>query len=103
MKIIITEGSRDRLVLKWLNKEFGDLTPTDSNDRTYYIDKNGDPLFYYIHGETYNVVYIKDDRIWELIESIFSLNYEQTFSILKEWLGETYNITRPAPKRSLFL
>ena len=49
MKIIITESKRDKLVLNWLNKEFGDLTEVVKGTKTYYVDNQGLPLIVYIN------------------------------------------------------
>jgi hypothetical protein len=92
MKIIITESSRDRLVLKWLNKVFGDLTPVVKDEITFYVDKDRKPLFMYYHDEKNYDVYIHYDRIWVFFDSIFGLNKMQTEVILKVWLKQTYNL-----------
>lgn len=104
MKIIITEGSRERIALKWLNKEFGDLTPVVKGDRaykgirTYYVDKNRQPLFYYYYDDRKNdTVYINYPRIWIFFTSIFNLEYKQTQAIIKVWLDETYDISGLIP------
>ena len=92
MKIIITESSRDRVVLKWLNREFGDLTPVVGDDKTFYVDKDRNPLFMYFQNEKHEYVYINYERIWEFFKSIFGLNDLQTKEILTIWLEQTYNI-----------
>jgi hypothetical protein len=97
MKIIITESSRDSLVLNWLNKEFGDLTPVVKHDRTYYVDDNRKPLFYYYQDEKNGVIYINYDRIWVFFEDIFGLNTSQTKEILTIWLEQTYNLRGVTP------
>jgi hypothetical protein len=45
MKIIITESKLNKVVLKWLDKEFGNLTKIVKGDKIYYVDQNGLPLF----------------------------------------------------------
>ena len=92
MKIIITESSRDRLVFKWLHKEFGDLTPVVKDDKTYYVDEDRKPLFVYYQDSKNRDVYINYDRIWVFFDSIFGLSYLQTKEILTIWLEETYNL-----------
>ena len=99
MKIIITESSRDRLALNWLNKEFGDLTEVVRDDRTFYVDKDGLPLFYYNQDSKDGYVHINYDRIWVFFESIFGMDDLQTKKkILKVWLEETYNLKGYTPK-----
>jgi len=92
MKIIITESSRDRLVLKWLNKEFGNLTEVVKRDKTFYVDENRKPLFVYYQDEKNGFIYVDYDRIWVFFDSIFGLSYLQTKEILTIWLEETYNL-----------
>jgi hypothetical protein len=92
MKIIITESSRNRLVFRWLNKEFGDLTPIVKGNITFYVDKDRLPLFYYYQDSKNGYVNISYDRIWVFFDSIFGLNYLQTREILTIWLEETYNL-----------
>jgi hypothetical protein len=97
MKIIITESSRDRLVLNWLNKEFGDLTEVVRDDRTFYVDKDGLPLFYYNQDSKDGYVHINYNRIWVFFESIFGMDDLQTKDILTIWLEETYNLWGATP------
>ena len=84
-------------VLKWLNKEFGDLTPVVEDDKTYYVDEDRKPLFFYYQNEKNGSVYINYDRIWVFFESIFGLKRPQTLEILKVWLEETYNLRGLTP------
>ena len=97
MKIIITESSRDRVVLKWLNREFGNLTPAIVGTKTYYVDNDRKPLFMYYQNRKNGYVYVNYDRIWVFFESIFGLKGLQTQEILKVWLEETYNLRGLTP------
>jgi len=105
MKIIITESSRDRLVLKWLNREFGDLTPAVVGDKTFYVDEDRKPLFFYYQDSKNGYLYINPERIWVFFESIFGLNYSDSQAIVKVWLEETYNLRglTPGPARSILM
>ena len=98
MKIIITEGRLNSVVLKWLDKEFGDLTPAVVDDKTFYVDKDRKPLFYYYQDSKYGNVYVNYDRIWAFFDSIFGMNVSQSQKILKVWLEETYNLRGVTPK-----
>ena len=82
----------DRAVLKYLNSEYGDLTP-------YKTDKYPDFIFFMKDGEVifeYNikngVVYISYDHIWSLLESFFGLKYEEIQDITKQWVEEHYKL-----------
>jgi hypothetical protein len=103
MKIIITESSRDRLVLKWLNKGFGDLTPVVKDDKTFYVDKDRKPLFFYYQDSKNGYVYVNYERIWVFFESIFGLNYSDSQEIVKVWLEETYNLRGVTPFLETFM
>ena len=83
---------KQELILKWLNKKFGDLTPAIVDDKTFYVDKGQKPLFYYYQDSKNRNVYISYSRIGIFFKSIFGLNVPQTQKILKVWLGETYNL-----------
>jgi len=88
---------KQELVLKWLNKTFGDLTKVFKDDTTYYVDKDRKLLYYYYQDKKNGFVYVNYDRIWVFFESIFGLNHLQTQEILKVWLEETYNIRGVRP------
>ena len=88
---------KQELILKWLNKKFGDLTPAVVDDKIFYVDENRKPLFYYYQDEKNGYVYISYSRIWVFFESIFGLNTLQTKEIMKVWLDETYNLRGITP------
>ncbi len=102
---IFVKMKKQELVLKWLNKEFGNLTPVVQRERTFYIDEDRKPLFYYYQDSKNGNVYINYDRIWVFFESIFGLKDPQTKEILKVWLEETYNLMgiTPASRPATFL
>ena len=102
MKIIITENRLNKAVLKWLDKEFGNLTEIVKGKETYYVDQDGLPLFMYYQDEKNGYVYINYERIWQLLETIFGLNGLQVEEILKVWLEETYNLRGVTPRRRFF-
>jgi Fe-Mn family superoxide dismutase len=84
---------KEKSALKWLNKKFGDLTPVVKDDKTFYVNKDRLPLFYYYHnGPTTGYIYINYKRIWVFFENIFGLNNLQIKDILNVWLDETYNL-----------
>jgi hypothetical protein len=87
------------IIIKWLNKEFGNLTEVVIDDKTFYVDKDRLPLFYYYQDEKNGYVYISYDKIWVFFESIFGLKDPQTQGILKVWLEETYNLRGVTPDK----
>ena len=98
MKIIITESKLNSVVLKWLDKEFGNLTEVVRDDKIFYVDENGLPLFMYYQDSKNGNVYINYERIWIFFESIFGLKESQTEEILTIWLEDTYNLRGYTPK-----
>jgi hypothetical protein len=89
--------NKQKIVLKWLNKEFGNLTPVVKGDRTFYIDKDRLPLFYYYQDEKNGWVYVNYVRIWSLLESVFSMNHLEISELLKVWLEDTFNLRGVTP------
>jgi len=96
MKIIITENRLNKVVLNWLDIEFGNLTPIIKGDYTQYVNQDGYVLISYL---TYvkQVVYIDFIKIWRLLKDIFDMKSEQIQGILKIWLEETYNLKETTP------
>ena len=88
---------KQELILKWLNKEFSDLTKVVKGDRTFYVDDVGKIIFYYFEYLKNKYVYINYDRIWVFFEDIFGLRVLQIREILKVWLEETCNLRGLTP------
>ena len=88
---------RQELVLKWLNKEFGNLIPAVDGNVRFYFDEYKKVLFYYYQDDINGNVFINFERIWVFFESIFGLKDPQTQGILKIWLEETYNLRGITP------
>ena len=93
MNIQVNKHQLERVVIKWLNKYFGDLTPKKHNNypkSVFYVNSNNEVMMeYYKRSER---VYIHNDHIWSKIKSLFHLNYDDTQSIIKVWLEETYKL-----------
>ena len=71
--------------------QFNDLTPVEKDGKIYYIDKDGNPLFYYFYPYKYNV-YIDYTKIWAFFEDILGLKDIEIKEILKNWLEDVYNL-----------
>ena len=87
-----SDNHREKSVLKWLNKEFGDLTPEVKGDKTFYVDRDRRPLFFYRHNIENGFVFINRERLWSFFKNIFGLDDSQTRDILTIWLEDTYNL-----------
>ena len=112
MDIQVNKVQLERVVVKWLNKHFGNLTPKKHRDHpNYYKDykKLGDSLpnlVLYVNSDNevmmeYNqeneYVFIHYNNIWSKIKSLFHLNYGDIKSIMKVWLEETYKLEGVTP------
>ena len=82
--------------------QFNDLTPVEKDDKIFYIDKDGLPLFYYYSNEKNGYVYIDYDRIWKFFEVIIGIEYDEIQTIINNWLEETYNIIDLIPLKGQF-
>ena len=92
MKLIITENKRNQIVIKWLNSEYGDLIPFETEKYPDYIFfmKDGKIIFDYNKKNGY--VYISYDKIWSFMGSFFGLEYEEIQDLTKEWVEEHYKL-----------
>ena len=92
MKLIITENKRNDIVIKWLDKYYGDLfshSSPGSIKYIHFIDKNNNTIFDY--NRSVSVVEFRDDVIQELV-SMFNLNVKSINEILIPWLKKNYNL-----------
>ena len=92
MKYIITESKLNKIVIKWLNLEFGDLTPDETEEYPGYIFfmKDGEVVFDYNKKD--GDVYISYDKIWSFLESFFGLEYKEIQDLTKEWVEEHFKL-----------
>jgi hypothetical protein len=98
MNIQVNEHQLDRIVIKWLNKNFGNLIPKkhkDYPDSVFYVNSSNNILMEY--GQESDRIFIHDNQIWSKIESLFHLEYDDTKSIMKVWLEETYKLEGVTP------
>jgi len=91
------ENKLDKVALTWLNNNFGNLKPVVMDDKTYYVNEDRLPLFYYYQDEKNGYSYINYNEIWSFLESIFGMNYQQIRGVIKDWLEETYNLKGLTP------
>jgi len=89
--------NKRNIILKWLNKEYGNLTSVVKDDKTYYVDKNRLPLFFYNQDQKNGWIYINYDRIWLLLRTIFGMHDLEISGLLKVWLEDTYNLRGYTP------
>jgi uncharacterized protein YfkK (UPF0435 family) len=99
MKILITESKLERVVINWLNDNYGDLESyeTERYENLTYFMKD---LIFFMKDDkvifTYNKkdgsVTISYNEIWTFFESYFSMKYEQIQDLTKLWVMSRYNL-----------
>ncbi len=79
-------------VFKWLNSEYGDLTPYETEEYPNHIFfmKDGEVIFRYDKKNGY--LYISYDKIWSFLESFFGLKNKEIQDLTKEWAEEHYKL-----------
>ena len=92
MKYIITENKLEQVVIKYLNKMYGDLEEYRTNeypDKVFYI--KGKKV--YMEQDLKNEMLLVDyGTIWSDLENMFLLEYDEIKHIISKWLEEVYNI-----------
>ena len=92
MKIIITESKLEKVAIKWLNDNYGDLIPFETKkhrNSIFYI--KGDKAVFEYKKEN-GFIYISDSEIWSFLQNMFSMEYEQIQDLTKEWVEEHYKL-----------
>ena len=98
MNIIVDRPQLVRVVLLYLNMNFGNLTPKTSPkypNSVFYVDSDNEIMMEY--NKKNDEVYINHDQIWSKIQSLFSLNYSETQSIMKHWLERDFSLRNLKP------
>ena len=85
--------------LEYLN-QFNDLKPVENNNKVYYIDKDGLPLFYYFSNKNIRYIYFNNERIWNFFSKIMVFRTSEIREIIKNWLEITYDIKGLTPAES---
>jgi hypothetical protein len=98
-KQIETEKARKADVLK-ISFTINENKVAKQGDKTYYVDKNKLPLFFYRQNVKDGFIYFNYERIWLLLGPIFGLNVLQKREILSRWLEKSYNLVGLKPTTS---
>ena len=92
MKIIITESKLEKFALNWLNDNYGDLEPFESEEYPDYIFYRKGDVVIFEYNKKNNVVYISYNEIWSFFEMYLNMNYQQIQAITEIWAEEDYNL-----------
>ena len=92
MKYIITESKLENVVIKYLNKMYGDL-------KEYRTDEHPDSIFFIKGKKVFMEQDLENDDLWvsfftiwlDLVDT-FSLENKEIEYIISKWVEGTYNI-----------
>jgi hypothetical protein len=87
----------------FLKDNFDNLKKVVKSDKTFYVDNERKPLFYYYQDEENRAVYVNYDRIWSILRRDFGLNSNGIEEVITRWLEETYNLRGLTPQISASL
>jgi hypothetical protein len=93
MDIQVNKHQLERVVIKWLDKHYGDLTLRKHEDYpndTFFIDSENQILLQF--STTYWEVFVSDNYIWSHLVNFFHLHNDDVKSIIPVWLKETYKM-----------
>jgi hypothetical protein len=93
MKLIITESKRNDIVIKWLDKYYGDLRKSSSpmNFRfIHYKDENNQTVF--LFNLNTGIVTITNKSLYHYLNDMFGLTRYQLNDILTPWFEQSYNL-----------
>ena len=98
MKYIITESKLEQVVIKYLNKMYGDLEEyrrEDFPDKIFFV--KGKKV--YMEQDLKNDdLYVDYGTIWSDLGDTFSLERGEIKPIISKWVEETYKLRYVTPK-----
>ena len=98
MNIQVNKNQLERVVIKWLNRYFGNLIPKKHKDHpnsVFYVNTDNKVMMEYIQENEY--VWIDYYNFWSIIKSLFHINHNDVQSIMIVWLEETYKLEGVTP------
>jgi hypothetical protein len=93
MKIIITESRLERLAINWLNDNYGDLEPYETEEEPDYIFYKKGNRVIFEYNKNSEAIYVNYDEIWKIFDDYFTMEYEQIQHIIKMWVEGQYNLS----------
>jgi len=97
MKYIITESKIEQVVIKYLNKYYGDLEEYRQDgypDSVFFVKGNKVCMEHYLKKKK---LYVDYYTIWSDLGDTFSLEFDDIQSIIKKWVEETYKLRGVTP------
>ena len=92
MDIQVNKDQLDRVVIKWLNMYYGNLTLKEIShipDSVFYVNsKNKQIMDYTINNKILHV----DSEVLGSLMDIFKIDQVNVRSVIRKWVYETYDI-----------
>ena len=92
LKYIITESQKDRAIIKWLNSEYGDLIPLETEKYPDYTFFMKDDKVIFDYNKKNRDVYVSYSHIWSFLKTFFGLENKEIQILTKKWVNEHYKL-----------
>jgi len=92
MDIQLNKHQLERVVIKWLNKYYGNLTLKEISyftDTVFYFNPNNKQMMDY--NTDNGILHVNNDILMSLV-NMFKLTYADVRTIVPKWMHETYDI-----------
>ena len=99
MKYIITESKFNHLIKKYISYKFKELIVKTTENYIFLVDNNDKIRLELAKSSLLYVnpyLYV-DSYIWNDISDMFSLDYDETQRVIKEWVEESLKLGSVTP------
>lgn len=86
------ESKLIKLGIKWLNDEYGDLEPYETDKYPNHILYKKDNQVIFDYNKQTGFIYVDYNKLWHVFKRYFSMDYQQIQNIITLWLEERYNL-----------
>ena len=101
MKIIITESKLNNVAVRWLNHEYGDLEPYETDNYPNYIFFMKDGKIIFDYDKKNGKVFVDNNEIWRVLDSYLKIESKQIQVLVKLWVEEYYGLNVTSVGKSL--
>jgi hypothetical protein len=103
MKFIITESQKEKILMSWMNENFGpdqlEVVTSDRYPNSIFYKKNGVVVMEQDKKTKYFL--FDEGEIWSIFERFFGMEHYETQSFLRYWLEETLKLEGFTPVTTL--
>ncbi len=89
---VIKENKLNQIAVKWLNDEYGDLIPFETEKYPNHIFYRKGKEIIFDYNKKNGNVYVDYNEIWSFLQSMFGMEYQQIQDLTKEWVEEHYKL-----------